>query len=518
MLRTNSPWRQSIFAVALMLVAILLLYRDTAIAMVGIWSRSDTFAHAFLVPPISLWLIWRQRARLATLTPRAEPWVLLPLVAVVALWLLAELVVVNAAQQFAFVGLVVLVVPAMLGFEVALAILFPLLFLFFAVPFGEFMLLPMMNWTADFVVLALRATGVPVYREGLQFVIPTGHWSVIDECSGVRYLIASFMVGTLFAYLNYTSYKRRAVFMLVSLLVPIFANWMRAYIIVMMGHLSGNRLAVGIDHILYGWVFFGVVIFIMFMIGARWSQPFEVTSEASHQESGSSWPESSEARRLATCTLGGLVIALLPALMLWSLERSERATAPAQVDLPAALSSGWDAVEPAGPNWSPQWSNPSSKVQRTYAGPSGKVGVYLAYYRSQSPDRKLVSTQNGLVGINDREWTQRSTAPRTVKVGERVATLATAEITGPALPGSSRRRHLAVWQSYWIDGRFIAGDAAAKVAGALSRLQGRGDDGAVLVLSAAGDTAEASDAALAAFAAANLEQLQVILRRARDAR
>ena len=107
-------------------------------------------------------------------------------------------------------AMLVLAVPAVLGFEVALTILFPLLFLFFAVPFGEFTVPTLMEWTADFTVLALQLTGMPVYREGQHFVIPSGNWSVIDECSGVRYLMASFMVGTLFAYLNYRSYKRRA--------------------------------------------------------------------------------------------------------------------------------------------------------------------------------------------------------------------------------------------------------------------------------------------------------------------
>ena len=56
----------------------------------------------------------------------------------------------------------------------------------------------------------------------------------------MRYLIASFMVGTLFAYLNYRSTRRRLLFVGVSIVVPIVANWLRAYMIVMIGHLSGN--------------------------------------------------------------------------------------------------------------------------------------------------------------------------------------------------------------------------------------------------------------------------------------
>jgi hypothetical protein len=50
----------------------------------------------------------------------------------------------------------------------------PLSFLLFAVPFGVEALPVLMNWTADATVLALRYTGVPVFQEGRNFVIPAG--------------------------------------------------------------------------------------------------------------------------------------------------------------------------------------------------------------------------------------------------------------------------------------------------------------------------------------------------------
>ena len=138
--------------------------------------------------------------------------------------------------------------------------LFPLAFLFFAAPVGEFLMPWLMARTADFTVFALRLSGIPVYREGLHFIIPSGSWSIVEACSGVRYLIASLMAGTLFAYFNYRSLRRRLLFVVVALLVPIVANWLRAYFIVLFGHLSDNKLAVAADHLIYGWVFFGVVI------------------------------------------------------------------------------------------------------------------------------------------------------------------------------------------------------------------------------------------------------------------
>ena len=268
----GAVWRRAVLTLALVLIWLGFWYRQTGLSMVGIWIRSETFTHCFLIPPISLWLAWRMRPELARMTPAPNAWFMLPIAAAGLVWLAGQLAAVNALTHLALVALVVLTVPAILGARVAWALAFPLGFLFFAAPVGEFVMPQMMEWTADFAVLAVRLSGVPVFRDGLQFVIPSGNWSVVEACSGVRYLIASVTVGTLFAYLNYTTFKRRLIFVGISILVPVVANWLRAYMIVMLGHLSGNKIAVGVDHLIYGWVFFGVVIMAMFAIGARWRE------------------------------------------------------------------------------------------------------------------------------------------------------------------------------------------------------------------------------------------------------
>ncbi len=154
-----------------------------------------------------------------------------------------------------------------------MAIAFPLAFLFLGVPFGEAFLPRLMDWTAEFTVGALRLSGIPVYREGNFFAIPSGQWSVVEACSGLRYLIASLTVGALFAYLNYQRMRKRVLFVALSIVVPVLANFLRAYMIVMIGHLSNMKLAVGVDHFLYGWVFFGIVIGLLFWLGSFWRDP-----------------------------------------------------------------------------------------------------------------------------------------------------------------------------------------------------------------------------------------------------
>ncbi|MBK7646006.1 MAG: exosortase [Betaproteobacteria bacterium] len=151
----------------------------------------------------------------------------------------------NALTQFSVIAIAILTICSLVGLVIGKEMAFPFVFLFFAVPIGDFLLPQLMEWTADFTVHALRLTGIPVFREGQNFVIPSGNWSVVEACSGIRYLIASLTVGTLYAYLTYTSLKRRLTFIIVALLVPIAANWLRAYLIVLLGHISGNKLATG---------------------------------------------------------------------------------------------------------------------------------------------------------------------------------------------------------------------------------------------------------------------------------
>ena len=476
----------------LLMAAMLLLFRDTAAAMVTIWNRSDTFAHAFLVPPIVVWLVWRRRATLATLQPRPAPWVLLPMVAVCGLWLLGELAGVNAATQFALVALLVLSVPAVFGWEVARALTFPLLFLFFAVPAGEFMVPTMMVWTADFAATAVRLSGVPVYREGLQFVIPSGTWSVVEACSGVRYLIASFMVGTLFAYLNFQSTGRRALFMVASLLVPIVANWVRAYLIVMIGHLSGNKLAAGVDHIIYGWLFFGLVIGLMFMVGSRWAEPDPPPRAATAESAAPA------AAGVAAWMVGALALLLVGAAQaaMWQLDRPRGGATPT-LALPATAADGWAAIDPAVSPWEPSFANATFNVARSYrAADRATVGVWVAYYRDQGYDRKLVTSTNTLVDMEGgAAWAQTEAGATSVALASGPVALRTASLRGSSEPGAPNAPRLRVWQLYWVGGHLTTSDVRARLQLAINRLRGQGDDAAALFFYTPIDSPEARDAA-----------------------
>lgn len=267
----TEAWRRAAVAGLLWTLVLVAGLWPTVSSMVMIWWQSGTFNHAFAVPVIVAWLVWRSRADWQGLSPRVEWRWLLPAALLGMVLAVSEAALVNAPAHTAWVALWLTGVPLLLGSAVLRAWRFPVAYAFFMVPLGEFLLPQMMEWTADFTVAAVRASGVPVYREGLDFVIPSGHWSVVEACSGIRYLVASVCIGVLYAHLTYQSARKRWIFIAASVAVPLVANWLRAYLIVMLGHFSDNRLAAGVDHLIYGWVFFGLVIGALFWMGGRWA-------------------------------------------------------------------------------------------------------------------------------------------------------------------------------------------------------------------------------------------------------
>ena len=75
-----------------------------------------------------------------------------------------------------------------------------------------------------------------------------------------------------------------------------------------------------------------------------------------------------------------------------------------------------------------------------------------------------------------------------------------------------------MWHWYWIDGRLTASDARAKAYAALSRLTGRGDDSAVVVVYARKEQPGEAEAALNAFIGDAGPGIASALAKARDQR
>jgi len=497
-----APRRALLLLIGATLLLPLLVYRDTADSIVAIWGRSETYAHGFVIVPITLWLAWRRRALLASMTPAPFWPALAALLGCGLVWLLAGLVEVQVARQYALVAMLPLTVLAMLGPRMTAQLAFPLAFLLLAVPAGDSLVEPLMRITADFTVAALRASGIPVLPEGNNFTVPSGSWSVVEACSGLRYLVSSLTVGCLYAYLSYRSWWRRAVFILVAAVLPVLANGLRAYLIVMIAHLSDMRLAVGFDHLIYGWVFFGLVMFLLFRIGSLWREDHLPPPAAPAVAAPA--PVATGRFALAACGVA-LCLGVWPGYA-WHLQQSRVRTAPAGLD-------AFRAAAPEAPPlsaWQPAFSRPAAQARHAYAQQGRALGLTLLYYRDQRPDSKLISSTNRLTAMVNSPWHSAGTTLRHETLGAgRSLTLREETLDGPEGP-------LLFWSWYWIDGRTTASDIAGKLLQAKQTLlTGRDDGAAVFLYTPADEHGERARATLRAFLDANLGTLEATLERVR---
>lgn len=482
-------FKLSVTIVSITVVIILLSYFQTAWSMVSIWGRSDTFAHGFLIFPFSAYLIWSQRGQLASVKIQPNFPALLVLAGVGLGWLLATLASAQVVAQFFLIAMIPASVWVILGTGMVRALAFPLGYLLLAVPFGEALIPPLINFTADFTVGALQLTGIPVYREGSFFTIPSGNWSVVEACSGLRYLIASFTLGTLYAYLTYRSLPRRLIFIVLSVIVPILANGIRAYLIVMTGHLSEMRLAVGIDHLIYGWVFFGVVMLLLFWIGTFWreDQPGDNATGRKHAIAANPLATEAPFKQILFATVATMTAALVwPAYAAYLENGFATHERPATLDIAETMHT-WERVPEGFSTWRPYYISPTAQLTQYYRSsdqPERTFGLVVTYYRNQQQGSELINSQN-LLTPEDSEpdesrWRDVRHDVRNVNLGSGVG-----EINQNLVQSSATK--LLVWRIYWLGDEVTASPYAAKLILAKNKLLGRPDDGAEIIFVTAYD-------------------------------
>jgi exosortase A len=389
----------------LILAVILLtpaLFLESTIQMINIWIVNETFTHGFLIFPISIWLIYGQRKALYSLKISPEPKVLVLIGLLLTLWFLGDIVDVSVVQQLSTILLIPTFIWLLVGRKIVFTILFPLSYLLFAIPFGQVFIPPMMEFTADFTTSLIRAVGIPIYRDGLYFILPSGSWSVVEECSGVRYLIASMALGTLFAYLQYQSYKKRTLFIIAAIIFPIIANGLRAVGIVLIGHFSNMKYAVGADHLLYGWVFFGLVIFIMFYIGSFWADPL-VTETASEVEQKNQTDKSTNKTVIVSLASALIIVGLFKTMSINLSQEPENLISSHDIEI-ADFFGGWQRFENRSIGWSPEFQNPDAKTHSSYQFGQDLVEIHIGYYQYQRQSAEAVSSQNRITDPISGDW------------------------------------------------------------------------------------------------------------------
>jgi exosortase A len=449
-----------------------------------VWSDSTAYNHCFLVLPMAVLLLWKRRDVAASLRPSPAPWALLLAVTLSAVWFVAALFDVLEAEQLVVVALFEVLLLAVIGWRAFRALLAPLLFLFFLVPFGAFLVPVLQRITAVFATSGLMLLDIPVFADGLTIQIPEGSFEVAEACAGLRFLIASVVFGCFFATIVYHSPVRRIVFIALSTALPVIANGFRAFGLILLAHLEGSAAAALADHVLYGWIFFTLVTLSLIAIGMTFAerrgpvalQIIDLTQGA----------PSSRLPIAATMAAGLLIVVLCPGYLM-VVERA--AVAPADGELLSPRSdSAWVREQGETIDWRPAIGGAGLQSTRMYGDGEAKVVEFVDVYPLPARSSPLTRIGNNMAVPQD--WRLAGTGRVNASVGGTTIAVNTITIVRDG-------QHRLVWWFYLIDGEATGSMFEAKLLQARTALAGGSHFGALVAISTDTDELASDKGALA---------------------
>lgn len=371
--------RWTAFACAAFVLLVFACFWPTTASLMQRWEDAvhRTYTHGYLILALSLWLIWRDRSRLA---PARAYFPALTLVAAgVVLWLVALRAGLQIVQQGLLPLLALATILTGCGWAVARQLLLPVLYLYCAIPVWD-VLNPLLQWISVFAVRALlRIADVPAYFEDNRFQIPAGSFEIAEGCSGLHFFVVAFSIAVLYGAVHRDPLRTRIKLLALALVLAMLTNWFRIFIIVLAGYFSDmqHRL-VREEHYSFGWFMFAGAMLLYFLIVRRW--PVAAADREPHSarlaEGGAS-----VFKGWAAAVLG---LAVGP---LWSvLDRNRAADVEEhglRLDPP-----GWRAQKPAS-SWRPEFQGADAEQHYEYSSGQALVEAFVATYLWQEQGKEI---------------------------------------------------------------------------------------------------------------------------------
>jgi exosortase len=241
-----------------------ILYYDIILLMASTWEHDPNYSHGFLIPFISLYLLWERKDILKNIEVKSCFWGL-PILVFGLFVLVIGLV---GAEYFTMRFSMLIVITGLVlflgGVKVLKAVALPLGYLVFMIPLPyivyDSMAFPLKLFAAKNAVIMLQAMGVSVFREGNIIYLASTTLEVADACSGIRSLISLLALGVALAYFTHKSWVRRIGVVILAVPIAIFVNVMRIVITGALAHFIDPELATGFFHEFSGFLMFGVAM------------------------------------------------------------------------------------------------------------------------------------------------------------------------------------------------------------------------------------------------------------------
>lgn len=375
----SDVWKQCLLWGAIGLAGILTLHSDTALRAIDLWSSSSAYNYAFLIIPISAYLVWEERSRLAALTPQASPLGLVVVFLFSISWLVADAVGVNEGRQLSLVGMIQGALLTVLGVRVFRLLLFPITYLWLLVPTGEFLVPTLQKVATVGTIWLLDLSGIPNFVEGFLIQVPTGNFLVEPGCAGLNFILSSLALSLLYGKLTYRKWRTRLICIFSALVIAVLANIVRIYLIIALTQVSDRKLNIADDHILYGWGFFAVIMLVTMWFGLK----FEDKDSQVVPTAKTGTPREVRAFSFTMLMAGTLVIAGTP-IVFGNFIAKTQASHVITAQLPDSIGPWRSQAYPE--DWMPVTVADSHSFWSSYAKGDTTVDLFFSYFPYQTDE------------------------------------------------------------------------------------------------------------------------------------
>jgi exosortase len=241
--------------------------------MVSRWSDSISYggadySHGWLIPFVSLGIVWTKRRELITVPRGLCQWGLAVIVAALLIhWLGAKI----QQTRLSLAALILLLwgVPLyFFGWQVAKFLIFPCAYLIFCIPltFLDTLSFPLRIFATAFSTHTANLLGIGVYSAGSRIMSDASggfSFDVADPCSGLRSLLAMTALTAVYAYATQKTQLKKWVLFLASIPLALAGNSARILSIIIVSAAFGEKAALKVYHDWSGYIMFIVAVGLM---------------------------------------------------------------------------------------------------------------------------------------------------------------------------------------------------------------------------------------------------------------
>ena len=220
------------------------------------WMENPNYSHGPLIPLISLFVIFQKRAALKDIATNGSNSGIYMLLGAAIIYVVSLRAQVNFAISYSMILALMGIVLLIYGKKMLLALAFPIMYLFFMVPFWVGAINKFSNilklLSSILTSNILQFLGYPIFRDGVILQLSRGSFEVADPCSGIRSLISLLALGTLIVYFSHGTLLKKVILVLFTIPLAVFGNTVRVVFFGVYLENTGILISEGFLHTLTG--------------------------------------------------------------------------------------------------------------------------------------------------------------------------------------------------------------------------------------------------------------------------